>query len=496
MACGQSQHTYILNHSPGEYYSAHGQDALYIARHVYRTNSVLKYLGPKKGNDTGLASCTLSQAVAVSFMRDALTAKQLRIEIWSKEANKGNSAWRLDKSASPGNLQDLEGLLFSNTDILAAPIVAACSFNIKAGVTTVGIAFADSTIREIGVTEFVDNEMLSNVESFIIQLGIKEMLMPMDDDSKKDKEKAKVDHDAAKFRTLIDRCGVVITDRKRCLFSYYKSNSRCIFRTEMAVNTAEFRASNIQQDLSRLLRESEKATLDAQSENKQAMSSCAALISYLDLLADEANSGAFKLVTHDLGQFMRLDASAVRALHLMPDPNGMGGSGKNMSIFGVLNKCRTAQGTRMLAQWLKQPLVNLHEIGMYFDRLKSARVFDYLRFRLIQERRQNLVECFTEDSYLRQSLQDDHLKTIPDLTRLTKKLARGLANLQDVARIYQAILRLQMILELLRNAGGETGNVQHQKLVDAEYVQPLSVGASIFKGFRCESKVKAGRLAL
>lgn len=33
-----------------------------------------------------------------------------------------------------------------------------------------------------------------------------------------------------------------------------------------------------------------------------------------------------------------------------------------MSVFGLLNRCKTSQGTRMLAQWLKQPLVNLHAI--------------------------------------------------------------------------------------------------------------------------------------
>lgn len=34
-----------------------------------------------------------------------------------------------------------------------------------------------------------------------------------------------------------------------------------------------------------------------------------------------------------------------------------------MSVFGLLNRCKTSQGTRMLAQWLKQPLVNLHAIS-------------------------------------------------------------------------------------------------------------------------------------
>lgn len=33
-----------------------------------------------------------------------------------------------------------------------------------------------------------------------------------------------------------------------------------------------------------------------------------------------------------------------------------------MSLYGLLNHCKTAQGQRLLEMWLKQPLVNLHEI--------------------------------------------------------------------------------------------------------------------------------------
>jgi DNA mismatch repair protein MSH2 len=100
---------------------------------------------------------------------------------------------------------------------------------------------------------------------------------------------------------------------------------------------------------------------------RSAMSATAAVIAYLGLLGDESNHQAYTLKHHDLSQFMRLDASALRALHLMPDPNGVGGSGKNMSLFGLLNKCKTSQGSRLLNQWLKQPLINLHEISTRFD---------------------------------------------------------------------------------------------------------------------------------
>lgn len=56
----------------------------------------------------------------------------------------------------------------------------------------------------------------------------------------------------------------------------------------------------------------------------------------------------------------------------MPDATGMGGSNKNMSLYGLLNRCKTAQGMRLLNRWLKQPLVNLHEIGTFLPRCDSA----------------------------------------------------------------------------------------------------------------------------
>lgn len=116
-------------------------------------------------------------------------------------------------------------------------------------------------------------------------------------------------------------------------------------------------------------------------DQKLAMAACNALIQYLDLLGSDIHRGAYELHSHDLSQYMKLDSSAVKALTLMPDPTlpgvasvsgmqvtgsivtGKAGKDSSASLFGLLNKCKTGQGTRLLAMWLKQPLVNLHQIG-------------------------------------------------------------------------------------------------------------------------------------
>lgn len=51
-----------------------------------------------------------------------------------------------------------------------------------------------------------------------------------------------------------------------------------------------------------------------------APSALSALILYLSLLNDPTNHGMFTIRTHDLSQYMKLDASALRALNLVEGP--------------------------------------------------------------------------------------------------------------------------------------------------------------------------------
>ncbi|KAJ7138470.1 muts domain V-domain-containing protein [Mycena crocata] len=433
--------TLRLFYRPAEdYYQSYGADATYIATHTFRTQSVIKYLGPG-GRAAGLPCVSLKASVAQTLLRESLTSKQLRVEIWVPESGQGKKCtkFRLDKEASPGNLSAVEELLFGSgaeSDLLAAPIVMAIKVvsSSAAKIKTLGVAFADPTVRELGVAEFVDNDLFSNVESLVIQLSVKEAILPTGTATGTTDR----DVDLNKLKAVLDRCGVMLTERK----------------------PSEFMAKNIADDVSRLL--SAKATeafgtstsadpsmVIPQLNLSTAPSALAALIGYLGLLSDPANHHAYSLKTHDLEQYIKLDASALRALNLVEAPGNAGTTTRNTTLLGLLNKCKTAQGTRLLGTWLKQPLVNLHEI----------------------QKRQNLVETFLEDSNARRTLQDEYLKMMPDMHRLSKRFQKGVASLEDVIRVYQVVQLLPGMIETLQNV--QTEHEEYSDLIEELYLVSL-----------------------
>lgn len=141
-------------------------------------------------------------------------------------------------------------MLFRYSDVSTTPIVLAIKLATKDDQKVVGAAYADATtMRKLGVAEFVDNDVYSNLESLIIQLSAKECVVPEDPGN----------YELNKIKKLLNRLDIVITEKKK----------------------ADFGIKDIEQDLNRLLGEEISVASLSEYDMKNAMGATACLIKYL-----------------------------------------------------------------------------------------------------------------------------------------------------------------------------------------------------------------------
>lgn len=412
-----------------DFYVVYDEDAEFVADEFYHSRTVLKTLdvakktaANKNAKLSGPSYINLSQTLAETVVRTLIHEKLMRVEIYSIGDDR---KWYLYRKGSPGNVQQLEDLLFARTEVQESPIMMALTWStVSGGQRMVGVSLCDALMKKLFVCEFLDSENFSNLESLVVQVGAKECYVPPLD--------AK-DKDASKILEILERCQVVIDRRKK----------------------SDFDARSIDQDLRTLLG---KHYVDAHAdlELKHAMSATACILLGLELLSMDANLGNFRIFRYDLLQYMRLDAAAVQALNLVPNPRD---GNQQYNLFALLNKCKTPMGARKLQQWIKQPLVSLEAI----------------------KRRHNMVEVFAEDTALLGEVRRG-LQNTGDVERITKKLQRGKATLQDCVLLYNFADKLPRLKEsLLKYSGG--GANDHEALIKELFIDKIDESKDSFERY-------------
>ena len=136
-----------------------------VAKDVFKTFSIIKTLG---SGTKKLESVALSKANFESFARELLLVRHYCIDIYVCNGGKGD--WSVQHRASPGNLTQVEELIFGTSDLTTT--TGIMSFTIGSeGV--LGCCYVDVNERKISVSQFTENDSFSNLQSLIVQLSPK-----------------------------------------------------------------------------------------------------------------------------------------------------------------------------------------------------------------------------------------------------------------------------------------------------------------------------------
>uniref|UniRef100_A0A1A9VQD0 DNA mismatch repair proteins mutS family domain-containing protein n=1 Tax=Glossina austeni TaxID=7395 RepID=A0A1A9VQD0_GLOAU len=401
---GDKPSTTVRFFDRSEYYTVHDDvDCDLISRLVYKSTAYIHKMSPSSSDS--LTYVTLSKTKFEGALRELLLVRNYRVEVYVRHPE--NDGWRVEYRGSPGNLLQFEDILFSNREILVGNSILSLQLRCEGNQRKVGAAAVEQNDCVFQVLEFVDDDFYTELEATVVLLGPRECLLSASDG----------EHEPIK--NLLERNGVMVT--VPCKIPAIEKN-------------------DLQQDLNRLLHFNKGQQKDAKGLPELrltlAMEALRVAIKYLDLTNDASNLGHYEIQQLDLKRFVHLDAAAVSALDILPRTGIQSSSPsyKHQSVLGVLDHCRTPQGHRLMLQWLKQPL----------------------RSREILNDRHNVVQCFLEAPESLKILYNDFLKCVPDVLVLTKKLLRSKANLQDIFRIYQIILRTPKIVTILKELENTT----------------------------------------
>lgn len=376
-----------------EYYSLHGEDTELAAQFL---SAQVKYMG----DEPKLSYVTVSKGQFELFLRELLIVQQYRVEVYIKKSPKGNQ-WVLEYKGSPGNLSQFEDLLFEN-----APIdFTNCVMSIKLCPNKLlAVSCVNVTDCKFEVCEITDNDSFSEIEGLIAQVGPKECIIPNGETP-----------DLVALRKVLERNGILVAK----------------------VKVSDF-ADDIAQDLNRLLYFSKDEQRNCfyykETELKNALGCLYALIKFLNLVEDEKNFNQFKLSTLDARRFVRIDNAALFALNVLPKISSADFNNyfkhvdKSSSLKGILDYCATAQGSRLLEQWIKQPLKDINAIN---ERLE-------------------VVDSISRNLEIRTQLIKEWLPRVSDLMPLSRKIGSKKASLQDCYKVYTAVSTIPAIIKVLR----------------------------------------------
>ena len=161
------------------------------------------------------------------------------------------------------------------------------------------------------------------------------------------------------------------------------------------------------------------------SGKEVALGAAVAILDYLKETQKTTLGHINSIKLYHTNDFMFIDAVTRRNLELTQTARDKSFRG---SLLWVLDKTRTSMGSRLLRQWILQPLLAVKQIELRLD----------------------AVEELFSNAMLRSELGDG-LKQVFDIERLTGKVATQSANARDLVALKESLKQLPKLKNLMRN---------------------------------------------
>ncbi|XP_075921192.1 mutS protein homolog 5 isoform X2 [Petromyzon marinus] len=182
---------------------------------------------------------------------------------------------------------------------------------------------------------------------------------------------------------------------------------------------------------------------------------------------------AFRLFTPE--DIVHVDKNTFRALQIFKSKThpsafkSVFGGKEGLSLFGIMNRCHSPPGVRLLEMWFRRPTRNLQELS---DRL-------------------DVVEFTTSpcNSEVVKRLQN-YLKQIRSLSRILMRMKISHATVQDWKTLYQTVFHLVYIWETCRNLPQNVklfARINHTSR-NLTYISSLLANVMDFEASKVESR--------
>lgn len=271
-------------------------------------------------------------------MKDYILRQQKCVHLYIRT----NNAWVVDQKLSVTNTS-IGSLSEASFDLMSVMLT------VKNQTKKVGVAMCNHSSFQFEISEFIDNAQFSKLNSLFGQKGVKQVLFRCNNKSNR--------NDIEKFAEIATKCNIQMVEVEDRFWSFMKSSE-----------------NEIRSNVANIIDRSSKKRLMSINGHQMSLAALYGIILHEALNQNNANFNRYKLNKHNVDSFMNLDVSAFKALNLFPSVKDSLSSSKhgNNSLYGILNKCKSAMGDRLLSVWIRQPLVN---IDCIYRRQKLVKLF-------------------------------------------------------------------------------------------------------------------------